>query len=98
TTNSLIADCSGNSLPVTNVLDRSPNIAIVTGGATADSLNTEVPQQQNTFDQLHGADIDVLQTLEISSIDNSMVEQNRCLLVISLANSDTENRYQDLYY
>ncbi|CAF1285164.1 unnamed protein product, partial [Rotaria sordida] len=84
-----------NPFPVTNDLDRLLNIAIVVDDATADSLNAEVAQQQNTFDKFRGADIDLLQTLDISSIDNSMVEQKRCLLVTSLANSDTENRYRN---
>ncbi|CAF1377311.1 unnamed protein product [Rotaria sordida] len=98
TTNPLVTDSSINSFPVTNNLDGPPNIALVVSGVTADSLDAEVSQQQNSFDKFRGADIDLLRTLDVSSTDNSMVKKKYLPLnVTSLANSNKENRYRNFH-
>ena len=74
TSNPMVIDPSSN--PVTD-LDGPPNSAIVGAAAVAASSNTEVPQQQNIFDKLRGADIDLLKTLDVSSIVNLMVEKRK---------------------
>jgi hypothetical protein len=39
----------------------------------------EVPQQQNIFDKLRGADIDLLKILDVGSIVNLMVEKRKIM-------------------
>ena len=78
TTNPLINDSSMNPPSVTTDLDEPPNIAIV-GAAAAASSNVEAPQQQNIFDKLRGADIDLLKILDVSSIVNLMVEKRKIM-------------------
>ena len=58
--NPLIMDSSMNPSAVTTDLDGPPNNAIAGAAAAATSSNVEVPQQQNIFDKLRGADIDLL--------------------------------------
>ncbi len=77
TSNPLIIDSSSNPSTVTMDLDGPPNIAIAGAAAVAASSNTEVPQQQNIFDKLRGADIDLLKILDVGSIVNLMVEKRK---------------------
>ncbi|CAF3858306.1 unnamed protein product [Adineta steineri] len=98
TTAPLILDSPVNPSGVTTDLDGPPNIAIEGAAAAAASSNTEVPQQQNIFDKLRGADIDLLKVLDVSSIVNLMVEKRKIMFgvnVTSSENSDKENRYRD---
>ncbi|CAF0925292.1 unnamed protein product [Rotaria sordida] len=102
TTNPSIIDSTTNPTAVTNDLDGPPTIAIVGAAAaaasSASSSNVEVPQQQNIFDKLRGADIDLLKILDVSSIVNLMVEKRKTMFgvnVTSSENSDKENRYRD---
>ena len=39
--------------------------------------NTEPSQQKNIFDKLRGADIDLLKSLDVTSIVNLMVEKKK---------------------
>jgi myotubularin-related protein 14 len=78
TTNQVIIDSPTNPSTVTTDLDGPPNIAIE-GAAAAASSNVEVPQQQNIFDKLRGADIDLLKILDVSSIVNLMVEKRKIM-------------------
>ena len=68
-----------NSSVVSTDLDESPNIILGGGGAVSPSSNAEVPQQQNIFDKLRGADIDLLKILDVHSIVNLMVEKRRTI-------------------
>ncbi len=77
TTNQVIIDNPTNPNSVTTDLDGPPNSAIVGAAAAAASSNVEVPQQQNIFDKLRGADIDLLKILDVSSIVNLMVEKRK---------------------
>lgn len=78
--NPLIIDPSTNPSTVTTNLDGPPKSAIVGAAAVAASSNVEVPpQQQNIFDKLRGADIDLLKTLDVSSIVNLMVEKRKIM-------------------
>jgi hypothetical protein len=74
----LIIDSSANTSTITTDLDGPPNTAIA-GAAAAASSNVEQPQQQNIFDKLRGADIDLLKTLDVSSIVNLMVEKRKIM-------------------
>ncbi|CAF3352755.1 unnamed protein product [Rotaria sp. Silwood1] len=104
TTNPSIIDSTTNPTAVTNDLDGPPTIAIVgaaaaaaAAAASASSSNVEVPQQ-NIFDKLRGADIDLLKILDVSSIVNLMVEKRKTMFGVSVTsseNSDKENRYRD---
>ncbi|CAF1087450.1 unnamed protein product [Adineta ricciae] len=95
TTNPTIVDIPMSASGIANDLDGPPVIAIE--GAAAAS-NLEVPQQQNIFDKLRGADIDLLKILDVGSIVNLMVEKRKTMFgvnVTSSENSDKENRYRD---
>ncbi|CAF2356713.1 unnamed protein product [Rotaria sp. Silwood2] len=101
TTNPSIIDSTTNPTAVANDLDGPPTIAIVGAAAVAasasSSSNVDVPQQ-NIFDKLRGADIDLLKMLDVSSIVNLMVEKRKTMFgvnVTSSENSDKENRYRD---
>ncbi|CAF3568061.1 unnamed protein product [Rotaria socialis] len=105
TANSSLVDTSMNPTAVANELDGPPSMAIVGAAAAAaasssssSSSNVEVPQQQNIFDKLRGADIDLLKVLDVSSIVNLMVEKKKIMFGVSVTsseNSDKENRYRD---
>ena len=60
-------------------LDGPPTSAIEGAAAAAATANVEPPQQQNIFDKLRGADIDLLRTLDVSSIVNLMVERKKTM-------------------
>ncbi len=75
----MIPESSSNPPPVTTDLDGPPNIAIVGAAAAAASSNVEIPQQQNIFDKLRGADIDLLKVLDVNSIVNLMVEKRKTM-------------------
>ena len=68
-----------NPSAVTTDLDGPPNNAIAGAAAAAASSNVEVPQQQNIFDKLRGADIDLLKMFDVSSIVNLMVEKRKIM-------------------
>ena len=67
---------------IANDLDGPPVIAIE--GAAAVASNLEVPQQQNIFDKLRGADIDLLKILDVGSIVNLMVEKRKTMFGVKL--------------
>ncbi len=73
----MIIDSSSNPTMITTDLDEPPESAIVGAAAMAASSNADVPQQQNIFDKLRGADIDLLRTLDVGSIVNLMVEKRK---------------------
>lgn len=79
TSNPFIVDSTTNPSAVSTDLDGPPKSAIVGAAAVAASSNTEVPQQQNIFDKLRGADIDLLKTLDVNSIVNLMVEKRKIM-------------------
>jgi hypothetical protein len=65
----------------TTDIDGPPNSAIVgAAAAAAASENVEQPQQQqNIFDKLRGADIDLLKVLDIGAVVNLMVEKKKIM-------------------
>ena len=79
TTNQLIIDSPTTVPPVNTDLDGPPNSAIEGAAAAAATANVEAPQQQNIFDKLRGADIDLLKLLDVSSIVNLMVEKKKVM-------------------
>lgn len=79
TTNQLIADSPTSVPPVSTDLDGPPNSAIEGAAAAAATANVEPPQQQNIFDKLRGADIDLLRLLDVSAIVNLMVEKKKVM-------------------
>lgn len=60
-------------------LDGPPNVAIEGAAAAAATANVEPPQQQNIFDKLRGADIELLRVLDVSAIVNLMVERKKTM-------------------
>lgn len=77
TSSALVMDSPMNPTTTTTDLDGPPASAI--DGAAAVSSNIEAPQQQNIFDKLRGADIDLLKALDVSSIVNLMVEKRKIM-------------------
>ncbi len=76
------------SQPITDI-DGLPNSAIDGAAAAAASSNVEVPQQQNIFDKLRGADIDLLKMLDVSSIVNLMVEKRKIMFGVKYELDDS---------
>lgn len=77
--NQFLTDSPLNPPSVTTDLDGPPNSAIAGAAAAAASSNVEVPQQQNIFDKLRGADIDLLKVLDVDAIANLMVEKRKIM-------------------
>jgi len=76
--NQFIADTPLNPPPVATDLDGPPTTAILGAEATASS-SVGAPQQQNIFDKLRGADIDLLKVLDVDAIANLMVEKRKIM-------------------
>ena len=79
TSTTMAVDTSMNSSAIATDLDGPPNSAIAGAAAAAATSNIEAPQQQNIFDKLRGADIDLLKMLDVSSIVNLMVEKKKIM-------------------
>ena len=60
-------------------IDGPPDSAITGAAAAAASSYAEAPQQQNIFDKLRGADIDLLRLFDVNSIVNLMVEKRKVM-------------------
>lgn len=78
TSSAMIVDTPMNPSAIPTDLDGPPNSAIA-GAAAAATSTIEAPQQQNIFDKLRGADIDLLKMLDVSSIVNLMVEKKKTM-------------------
>ncbi len=89
TTSQPIIDFPTNPSSVTTDIDGTPNSAIDGAAAAAASSNVEVPQQQNIFDKLRGADIDLLKMLDVSSIVNLMVEKRKIMFGVKYELDDS---------
>lgn len=96
--NQFLNETPVNPPPVTTDLDGPPTTAIAGAAEAAASSNVGTPQQQNIFDKLRGADIDLLKVLDVDAIANLMVEKRKIMFgvnVTSSENSDKEQRYRD---
>jgi hypothetical protein len=74
---------STNDSSTTTTLSSTANVDTlpesIVDNASAITSHVDQPQQQNIFDKLRGADIDLLKLLHVNSIVNLMVEKKKVM-------------------